>query len=275
MKPSLFGLLLAGGRSNRMGRDKASMVIGTDGLNQGQRAVQELSPFCQKVFLSLRAGQTAPEGCEHLEVVRDNPELSGPLTGILAAFKQEPDAAWLVMACDLPFVTPEVLNKLVDARTDGTSFIAYASATDGLPEPLCAIYEPSARAILQRHAERNHLCPRHIMIEERASLLELPPSCRRALENMNTPEDIAAATGEKQIHIGWFGALAEERGCREETVLTSTQTAGAFLEEFANNHNLSGLRGHVRIAVNDEFAQHDHALCTGDKVVFLRPFSGG
>jgi molybdopterin-guanine dinucleotide biosynthesis protein A/molybdopterin converting factor small subunit len=275
MKPPLFGLLLAGGRSTRMGHDKASMVIGADGLNQAQRAVQELSAFCQKVFLSLRDGQTAPEGCEHFEIVRDNPKLSGPLAGILAAFKQEPDAAWLVMACDLPFVTPEVLHKLVHARTDGANFIAYASATDELPEPLCAIYEPYARAILQRHADRNHLCPRHIMIEERATLLELPPSCRRALENMNTPQDIAAATGEKQIQIGWFGALAEERGCREETVVTSAQTAGAFLAEIANTHNLSGLRGHVRIAVNDEFAQPDHPLRAGDKVVFLRPFSGG
>jgi molybdopterin-guanine dinucleotide biosynthesis protein A len=275
MKPPLFGLLLAGGRSTRMGRDKASMVIGAVGLNQGLRSVQELSAVCQKVFLSLRDGQTAPEGCEHLEIVRDNPKLSGPLAGILAAFEREPDAAWLVMACDLPFVTPEVLHKLVHSRTDGADFIAYASATDGLPEPLCAIYEPGARAVLQRHADRNHLCPRHIMIEERATLLELPPSCRRALENMNTPEDIAAATGEKQIHIGWFGALAEERGCREEAVLTSAQTAGAFLEEFAGHHNLSGLRGHVRIAVNDEFAQPDHPLRAGDKVVFLRPFSGG
>jgi len=275
MKPPLFGLLLAGGRSTRMGRDKASMVMGKDGLNQGQRAVQELSAFCQKIYLSLRDGQAPPEGCENLEVVRDNLGISGPMAGILAAFEREPDAAWLVMACDLPFVTPEVLAKLVQARADGANFIAYASATDGLPEPLCAIYEPGARAILQRHAERNHLCPRHIMIEERATLLELPPSSRRALENMNTPEDIAAATGEKQIHIGWFGALAEERGCREETVVTSAQTAGAFLEEFSNTHNLSGLRGHVRIAVNDEFAQPDHPLRTGDKVVFLRPFSGG
>ena len=116
MKSPLFGLLLAGGRSTRMGRDKASMVIGADGLNQGQRAVQGLLPVCQKVFLSLRDGQTAPEGCEHLEIVRDNPSISGPLAGILAAFEREPDAAWLVMACDLPFVAPEVLTKLVQAR---------------------------------------------------------------------------------------------------------------------------------------------------------------
>lgn len=106
MKSPLFGLLLAGGRSTRMGRNKASMVIGADGLNQGQRAVQGLLPVCQKVFLSLRDAQTAPEGCEHLEIVRDNPSISGPLAGILAAFEREPDAAWLVMACDLPFVTP-------------------------------------------------------------------------------------------------------------------------------------------------------------------------
>lgn len=275
MKAPLHGLLLAGGRSTRMGRDKASLVMDADGVNQACRAIRTLSPFCEKVVLSLRDGQSAPDGCGDFQIVRDIPGVPGPLSGLLAAFAQEPDAAWLVMACDLPFVTHGVLAKLVEARTEGAPFIAYASATDGLPEPLCAIYEPAAQAILQKHAERDHLCPRHILIEERAPLLELPADCRRALENMNTPEDLAAATEQKSIVIHWFGALADERGCREESVSTTASTAGAFLEEFANLHQLSNLRGHVRIAVNDEFAESGHPIRTGDKVVFLRPFSGG
>lgn len=275
MKAPLFGLLLAGGRSTRMGRDKASMVIGADGLNQAQRGIQALSRVCKKKFLSLRDGQIAPEGCECVETVRDKPGAGGPLAGILAAFEREPNAAWFVLACDLPFVTSEVLENLALARREDLSFCAYASSTDGLPEPLCAIYEPTARQILQSHAARNHLCPRHIMIEEGIPLLELPPASRHALENMNTPEDIAVANGPKQIHICWFGSLAEERGTREESVSTTARTAGEFLEELAALHDLSGLRSHVRIAVNDEFAPHDHPLRTGDKVVFLKPFSGG
>lgn len=275
MRAPLFGLLLAGGRSTRMGRDKAAMVLGADGLNQARRGLELLAGVCEKTFLSLRVGQTAPEGCESVEAVRDKPGSGGPLAGILAAFERDPLAAWLVMACDLPFVNREVLGRLVSARREESAFLAYASATDGLPEPLCAIYEPAAREILEAHAARDHRCPRHILIEEKTPLLELPSSSRRALENMNTPEDIARATEWKEIHICWFGALAEERCCREETVSTSAKNASGFLAECADRFGLAGLKSHVRIAVNDEFARNDQPLLHGDKVVFLKPFSGG
>jgi len=194
MKHPIFGLLLAGGRSTRMGRDKASMVLGADGSNQAQRVIQALSRVCQKTFLSLRDGQAAPEGCENIETVRDKAGLNGPLAGILAAFECEPEAAWLVMACDLPFVGSDLLNCLVAARTDGFDFFAYSSASDGLPEPLCAVYEPSALTVLQAHSARGCISPRQIMAAGRTRLVDLPPAHRRALKNMNTPEDIAAVS---------------------------------------------------------------------------------
>ena len=275
MKAPLYGLLLAGGRSTRMGRDKASMVLGADGLNQAQRGIQLLADISEKTFLSLRDGQSAPCGCEDMETIRDKPGVRGPLAGILGAFDWEPNSAWLVMACDLPFVTPEVLENLASARREGLAFCAYASARDGLPEPLCAIYEPAAQEILLAHAERDHLCPRRILIEEKVPLLELPPSSRHALENMNAPEDIASATSPKEIHIYWFGSLAERRGLREESLTTTAKNAGAFLAECADRFSLDGLKSHVRIAVNDEFARNDQPILNGDKVVFLKPFSGG
>jgi molybdopterin-guanine dinucleotide biosynthesis protein A len=244
-------------------------------LSQARRGVQALARVCEKTFLSIRDGQSTPAGCEDVETVRDKQDLGGPLAGILAAFEREPAAAWLVMACDLPFITPEVLENLVSARREDLPFRAFASSTDGLPEPLCAIYEPAAQEILQAHAARDHLCPRHILIEEEAPLLELPSSSRHALENMNTPEDFVSATEPKEIRICWFGALAEERGCREETLATTARTAGGFLQECAERFALAGLKSHVRIAVNDEFARDDHPIMTGDKIVFLKPFSGG
>ena len=60
----------------------------------------------------------------------------------------------------------------------------------GVLEPLCAIYEPSARAVLERHAARGHFCPRHIMIEEKADLIALPKGATDALTNLNTPQDL-------------------------------------------------------------------------------------
>jgi molybdenum cofactor guanylyltransferase len=193
--PPLNGLLLAGGKSSRMGRDKASLVVHADGCTQAANGLRLLEPVCAQVFLSLRDGQARPTGCDKFDALRDSASFGGPLAGILAALERAPDAAWLVLACDLPFVSAEVIRGLVVARERGGAlpFIAYASSSDGLPEPLCAIYEPSARAVLAAHAARGHFCPRHILKDEKAPLLELPPDARDALENVNTPQELELA----------------------------------------------------------------------------------
>ncbi|NDC01011.1 MAG: hypothetical protein EBZ83_06295, partial [Verrucomicrobia bacterium] len=63
--------------------------------------------------LSLRAGQAAPAGAEQAPVIRDSDEAQGPLAGILGAFREAPLAAWLILACDLPFVSEALLANLV------------------------------------------------------------------------------------------------------------------------------------------------------------------
>lgn len=198
----LHGLLLAGGKSSRMGTDKASLVVGGDRLTQAQRAVGLLRKFCSRTCVSLRPGQAGPEGLEEIPVLLDSPLAQGPLSGILAAFEEDPDAAWLVLACDLPFVREELLALLVARHTAGQAapFLAFASSRDGLPEPLCAIYGPAAFPILKRHAARGHFCPRHIMAEENAALVALPEGSAEALTNLNTPQDLEEAIAAAPSH---------------------------------------------------------------------------
>jgi molybdopterin-guanine dinucleotide biosynthesis protein A len=190
----LCGLLLAGGKSTRMGRDKASITIGGHGLTQARHALELLGPCCERTYISLREGQSAPQGGEGVPVLRDSDEAEGPLCGMLAAFREAPAAAWLVMACDLPFVTPKVLARLVECHREqpGQPFVAYANSHDGLPEPLCAIYGPAALPILQKHAARGNFSPRRIMTEENTLLLDLPAGSAISLININTPQDVAA-----------------------------------------------------------------------------------
>jgi len=192
MEIPLNGLLLAGGKSSRMGRDKASMALGPDGLTQARRCLGLLLPFCQRVYLSLREGQSVPEGGVGCPVLRDSGEARGPLRGILTAFREDSAAAWLVVACDLPFVTAGILSRLVERhRAEPLDpFVAYANPPDGLPEPLCAIYGPAAFALLQRHAALGNFSPGRIMREENASLLDLPPGGQATLANINTPQDL-------------------------------------------------------------------------------------
>ena len=197
MSPPLpNGLLLVGGRSRRMLQDKATLEYG--GQLQINRAYELLKPFCQKVYLSVRKDQKVSCGGQNTPLLEDVFENIGPLGGILTALTQHPRDAWLVVACDLPFLTESCLSYLLEERDPDAIATAYKSTYDGLPEPLCSIYEPRAlgemRGILE---EKGQKCPRRILMQTKPKLLE--PIELRALDNVNTPEEYQKAAGELAV----------------------------------------------------------------------------
>ncbi len=184
----LCGLVLAGGRSSRMGRDKAGLVH-PDGRSLLRRSLELLSDAgCETVLVSLRHDQEIPAGLTAEMVVRD-PEAStgGPMAGIVAAMKLFPESAWLVLACDLPRVDLATLSHLVTSQRVGEKFLAYQSESDGLPEPLCTLYGSEALPIMEQALADDFRCPRKILIRNECRLLQ--PVTLRALENANTPAD--------------------------------------------------------------------------------------
>lgn len=187
--PPLHGLVLAGGQSRRMGSDKALLRRG--GETQLDFAVRLLKDVVAKTWVSARAGQADAERSRYPLII-DRYENLGPVAGILSAMDQEPQAAWLVLACDLPNVTPETLQALVAGRDPRQPFTAFASSHNGLPEPLCAIFEPSARLLLDADVTDGIVCPRKMMIRANLRLLEQPDPA--ALDNINTPQDLARTT---------------------------------------------------------------------------------
>jgi molybdopterin-guanine dinucleotide biosynthesis protein A len=98
--------------------------------------------------------------------------------------------SWLVMACDLPNVDDRTIEILIAARADagGQPFIAYRSSHDGLPEPLCSVYGPGSRKIIDAFIADGISCPRKIMIRSATLLLE--QATPDSLDNMNRPEDL-------------------------------------------------------------------------------------
>lgn len=185
----LAGLVLAGGHSRRMHADKAALRYG--GETQLERACRLLRSVVGEVYVSVRADQTDdPDRREYPQIV-DAPGHAGPAAGIVAALSREPARAWLVLAVDLPYLTEPVLRDLVAARDPAAVATAYTSSQDGLPEPLCAIWEPAARAGLAAALERDERCPRRFLIGAGARLL--PPAPSDALANVNTPAEYAAA----------------------------------------------------------------------------------
>jgi molybdopterin-guanine dinucleotide biosynthesis protein A len=184
----LYGLVLAGGRSTRMGTDKAALIH-PDGRPLARRTYDLLAESgCADVVLSLRHNQEIPVGFSDLPdlaIIRDPIDsVGGPLVGIVAAMNLHPGADWLVLACDLPRLDAATLSHLVASKHPDELFLSYRSEFDGLPEPLCALYSSAAQPLLRNTEFR---CPRKVLIRNECRLLD--PLVPRALDNANTPDD--------------------------------------------------------------------------------------
>ena len=182
--PKIFGLILAGGHSRRMGQDKALLEF--HGKPQIEHVYDLLQGFCNKVFLSIRTDQ---KSYKNFPSVDDSNEFSnhGPLGGILSAMKEYPEASWLIVACDLPFITKETIQTLVSHRDSEKQATAFISTSDALPEPLCAIWEGHGFAAFQKLFNERIHCPRKVLIKSNTHLLEQNNS--HWLDNINTPQE--------------------------------------------------------------------------------------
>ena len=180
----VHGLVLAGGKSTRMMKDKASLEYG--GKTQLEHAFDLVAGACAKVLVSAREGQWQDGRFSVLPQLHDQFVDCGPTGGILTAMNTHRDAAWLAIACDLPYLDRETLADLVRKRNPLRVATAFVSANDGLPEPLCAIYEPRARSRLLQFMALGYTCPRKVLINSSVELLELQQS--RALDNINDPD---------------------------------------------------------------------------------------
>ena len=185
----VFGLILAGGLSSRMQRDKAALLYG--GRSQLDRAFELASRHTLKTFVSIRPGQIGDPVRAHRPVIVDSVLGEGPVVGIRSALAAYPYASWLVLACDLPFLSDAALELLLRERDPAGLATAYRSAHDGQPEPLCAIWEPTAALPLAEYQETGASCPRKFLIRHAVRLLE--PADQHVLDNINTPEDYARA----------------------------------------------------------------------------------
>lgn len=182
---TLWGLVLTGGHSRRMGRDKALLERG--GTTQLRHAVRLLERHVERVFVSVRPDQAADPERSQFEQIVDRYAHIGPVAGILSAMEAHPQVSWLVLACDLPNVDDETIAFLLDNHAHHP-FTAFRSSRDGLPEPLCAIYRADAHASIAHFVNDGIVCPRKILIRSDTCLLDLPDAS--ALDNVNTPEDL-------------------------------------------------------------------------------------
>lgn len=186
--PGLKGLILCGGRSSRMRADKSQLNY--HAIPQWEYVRQLLRDRVSETWISCRKEQAAQFG-ETAGLLFDEENTAGPAAGMLAAHARFPAAAWLVVACDLPLVSPASIAALLEGRDPERPATAFLNPEMNWPEPLLAIWEPAGLHVLRENAARGLHCPRKTLLQCDPALRDLPDP--EALFNANTPEEKALA----------------------------------------------------------------------------------
>lgn len=190
-------LILAGGKSSRMGEDKGKLQYHGD--FQTKSLVKLMQRYTNEVYVSIRPEQVGQEHVTGIETITDAYPSTGPSSGILSAMNLDSDAAWLVVAVDLPYLTEKTLNQLLEKRNPFKLATCFKNPEKGWPEPLCTIWEPKSRLKLHQFMGMDRNCPRKILFNSEINLLELEDI--NALDNCNTQEEYRQALKDLEVRI--------------------------------------------------------------------------
>lgn len=180
----LNGLVLAGGKSIRMGADKSK--IHWHGKEQSLYMADMLQKFCSDVYISCRNDQQQEINGEY-KTISDTFIGMGPMGGLLSAFCKLPDTAWLVVACDLPLVDEQLLAQLISKRNISCIATAFQNSENEMPEPLIAVWEPKAYPVLLQFLSQGITCPRKVLMNNEVNLIQAEQA--EKLTNVNTEAD--------------------------------------------------------------------------------------
>ena len=183
-------VIMAGGDSRRMGQDKANLQLGGRTLLQSVFAT--LQPLFPEVIVSVR--QPRPE--IDLPQVCDDAAYSGPLAGLAAALAQASSPWIFVVACDMPFITPAVIEYLALQRVDCQAVVPMVG---GYPQPMAAFYATGClkvvQDILDSNGKHSMLAPLEMLkvcYVSEAQMLSVDPQLRSFFD-LDTPQDVARA----------------------------------------------------------------------------------
>jgi molybdenum cofactor guanylyltransferase len=194
-----LAVIMAGGDSRRMGRDKASLVLGEQTLLQ--RVADAMRVVFPQVVVSVRTRRAEialPQVC-------DAQADAGPLAGLCAGLDYAAQNGWpwiFVVATDMPFVRPALIEDLANYRT---GVDAVVPLVDGHPQPLAAFYSinalPAVRALAAGDGKRSLravLERLHVACVHEADLIAADPGLQSFVD-LDTPEDLAKAQNQKEV----------------------------------------------------------------------------
>ncbi|MDQ3763596.1 MAG: NTP transferase domain-containing protein [Actinomycetota bacterium] len=278
------GVVLAGGRSSRMGTPKAALEW--HGSTLLRRTLGVLARAVDGPLLVVRApAQSLPEIPPQVDVVEDPEEGLGPLQGIAAGLAALSGRAQVAFVCstDLPFLHPAFVRRMLGALTDVTDVVLPVAR--GYPQPLAAAYRVTLAPLVAELVAAGDLRPAFLFRHRRCRTLRLDDAALLAdpvlaaadpaldsVVNVNSPDDYRTARRHPapQVTVQCYGALARNGHRGPRTVRAATLSAAAAAVGLA-------LDRHVIAALNGDQISRDGdvPLARGDTVAFLSADAGG
>ncbi len=179
--PVLKALILTGGKSTRMGIDKSTLNY--HGMPQHVYLQKTLDCLSIPTYISCREDQRN----DFDNPITDKFVGLGPYGAILSAFQEDPNAAWLVVACDLPLLKTPDFEYLVSKRNSKKMATACFNPETNFPDPLFTIWEPKVYQTLLSYLSIGYSCPRKVLINTNTEIIHLPRP--EVLANVNTPDE--------------------------------------------------------------------------------------
>lgn len=145
----LYGLVVCGGNSTRMGRDKSTLIYYDK--QQRYHLYEILENICDKVFISCNSTQANDIGKEYQKLI-DLPgyENTGPMAALLTSFEKYPDNNFLAVGCDYPLISENDLKEFLKSLKEKTIAAAFYNREEKLYEPLLAWYSFESAPLLKK-----------------------------------------------------------------------------------------------------------------------------
>ena len=180
----IYGLVLAGGVSSRMGENKAELIY--HDRPQWAYCAQLIGPYCREVYFSVNESVQMQDVSQDY-LVYDSMSDRGPASGILAAMQRYPEAAWMIMPVDMPGVDRALINRLFRQRDPSAN--ATCLSRGGKVEPLLGVWEPGMAAELQSYLDRGKSSLPQFLADRNVHQIELNDLHAHKLDSVDTPEE--------------------------------------------------------------------------------------
>ncbi len=196
-KNDLYGLVICGGESSRMGTDKS--LINYYCKPQRYFLHELLQSFCKKVFISCNKSQ-AKEMESGYDIIVDAPQYqnTGPIAALLSAFEKYPDNSFLAIGCDYPFINKTEIQDLIDARDKTAKAVCYQNR-ESITEPLLALYENEIFQLMKSNFAQQKYSLRYFLDEINAK--KIIADRDDALRSVDTPEEVVMAMKKIKLQV--------------------------------------------------------------------------